>query len=217
MATTAIRASLPGRASLRPYEAVALLRHFHRTGDVTARERLVERYLPLVRAMARRHAGRGESIDDLVQIGSIALLEAIDRFDIRRGTSLTAFAVPTIDGRMRNYLRERTASRSAPRTRRATDLADEYQAALASKQVDGGAIDGLEDRLLLAKAFGSLQSRERRVLHLRFFADLTQAEIADELGLSQMHVSRLIRSSLDRLEAQLRKTAPDECDGGVPP
>jgi RNA polymerase sigma-B factor len=221
-------------------------------GDAAARARLVELYLPLVRVLAARHAGRGEPLEDLVQIGSIGLIEAIDRFDPQRGRGIAAFAIPTIDGRIRNHLRDRAAVVRLPRriqmARRklheprarligrlqrpptASELAEETglpeadvvaaldaersQPLSLSRDVPGSglfadvtsdddALDQLEDRLFLAEGFRTLRVRERRILHLRFFADLSQADIAREMGISQIHVSRLIRASLERLGSSL--------------
>src|SRR3989441_1392673 len=93
----------------------ALLRAYHERGDQSAREELVERHLPLVRALARRYAGRGEQFEDLVQVGSIGLIKAIDRFDLERGVQLTTYAIPTIVGEIKRYFRDKTWSVSVPR------------------------------------------------------------------------------------------------------
>jgi len=229
-----------------------LLRAYRQTGDPAARERLVELYLPLVRALARRFAHCGEPLDDLVQVGSIGLIQAIDRFDPERGSDLSSFAIPTITGEIKNHLRDRAAtvrvprrlaeltlSLRRPRARLAASLArsptlselareagiDEREVAKAneaecarktlslSAAVDGDEVlasvtavdtfDASDDRLLLAAGFRTLAERERRILHLRFFAGLSQAEIAREVGLSQIQVSRLIRASLERMRGAL--------------
>ena len=237
----------------------SLLRTYRRTGDVAARDRLVELYLPLVRALARRYAHCGERLDDLVQVGSIGLIEAIDRFDPERGSELPSFAIPTITGEIKNHLRDRTAAVRAPRrlaelilslrgprARLAASLArpptiselarevgideSDVEEAIETERAqrlvplsaangDSGELDGAtlvddafaasDDRLLLAAGFRTLAERERRILHLRFFAGLSQAEIAREVELSQIQVSRLIRSSLERLRGALdQKRAP---------
>jgi RNA polymerase sigma-B factor len=239
-------------------DPATLLRAYRRTGDPGAREKLVELYLPLVRALARRYAHCGERLEDLIQVGSIGLLEAIDRFDPERGTDLVSFAVPTITGEIKKHLRDRTAVVRVPRRlaeltlmlpsarellvarlRRpptVSELAheldlceDDVAEAIESErarvpvwlstagdgniELDGaiaveGAFDTSEERLLLAAGFRTLAERERRILHLRFFAGLSQTEIAREVGLSQIQVSRLIRDSLERLRAALdMKTA----------
>ena len=91
------------------------MRAYRRTGDPDARERLVELYLPLVRALARRYAHCGEPLDDLIQVGSIGLIDAIDRFDPERGSDLSSFAIPTITGEIKNHLRDRAATVRVPR------------------------------------------------------------------------------------------------------
>ena len=230
----------------------ALLRTYRRTGDPAARERLVELYLPLVRALARRFAHCGEGLEDLVQVGSIGLIKAIDRFDPERGSDLAGFAVPTITGEIKNHLRDRGSpirvprrvadlgrSLRAPRARLVAGLArpptlselareagvDESRVAEAMEleaarrvvslsEPDGqrevSDVAGVEDpfaacndRLLLAAGFRTLSERERKILHLRFFAGLSQAEIAREVGLSQIQVSRRIRSSLERMRGAI--------------
>src|SRR5919197_3467679 len=101
----------------RPSEATdwSLLRAYHERGDASAREELVARHLPLVRALARRYAGRGEQLEDLVQVGAIGLIKAIDRFDLERGVQLTTYAIPTIIGEIKRYFRDKTWSVSVPR------------------------------------------------------------------------------------------------------
>jgi RNA polymerase sigma-B factor len=102
---------LPGRRA----DCEALVRAYHEAGDLAAREQLVELYLPLVRALARRFTHCGERLEDLVQVGSIGLIEAIDRFDPERGSDLEHFAVPTITGEIKNHLRDRSATVRVPR------------------------------------------------------------------------------------------------------
>ena len=92
-----------------------LLRRYHVDGDLTAREQLIERYLSLVRSLARRYAYRGEQLDDLVQIGSIGLIKAIDRFDIDRGVELTTYATPNIIGEIKRHFRDKGWSVRVPR------------------------------------------------------------------------------------------------------
>jgi RNA polymerase sigma-B factor len=231
-------------------EPEALLRAYRRTGDPAVLERVVELYLPLVRRLARRYGHCGERYDDLVQVGSIGLLEAIDRFDTERGSDLRSFAVPTITGAIKHHLRDRSAvirvprrhtelirSLRAPRSRLTARLArspslselareagvDEGDVALAMEmerrrhplplsaehqreaEVDAAedTLDLSHDRLVLAAAFRALSARERRIVHLRFFAGLSQAEIAREVALSQVQVSRLLTASLERMRAAL--------------
>jgi len=241
-----------GRAAAR-----ALLHEYHQHADLRAREQLIQQYLPLVRALARRFSGRGEHLDDLVQVGSIGLIKAIDRFDPERGVDLTAFAIPTVVGEIKRHFRDQgwpvriprrlqelnvslqaNAAELASELERTATVAeiaheaglrpDEVEEALAvarshqplslsisgesedgsagpldrDGRVDGGYEVG-EDRALLARGFRVLDERERRLLHLAFFAGLSQARIAREVGLSQIHVSRLTRRALEKLRAEI--------------
>ena len=92
-----------------------LLRAYHQQGDVEARERLIEQYLPLVRSLARRYSYRGEQLEDLVQVGCIGLIKAIDRFDIDRGVELTTYATPNIIGEIKRHFRDKGWSVRVPR------------------------------------------------------------------------------------------------------
>jgi RNA polymerase sigma-B factor len=230
----------------------SLLRTYGETHDLAARDRLIELHMPLVRALARRYANRGERLEDLVQVGAIGLIEAIDRFDPDKGSDFLNFAVPTITGEIRNHLRDRTAFVRIPRRagelsvkvrgashllsarlRRPptlTELAleagidenDVLEAINAGRlrtpgplpSANGtappdaamlveGVFDSSDDRLLLAAGFRVLDARQRRIVLLRFFAGLSQAEIARDVGISQIQVSRLIRASLDRMRCAL--------------
>jgi RNA polymerase sigma-B factor len=156
------------------------------------RERAIEEHLSLVRAIARRYAGRGEPIDELVQAGCVGLIKAVDRYDPDRGPALAAYAAPAIEGEIRHHLR--THDRHAGR---------EAGPALDAIEAGSGQEARSEARLLLAGGWATLSERERRLLELRYFGDLTQAQIAQELGLSQAQVSRLLRATLDRLRTEL--------------
>jgi RNA polymerase sigma-B factor len=234
-----------------------VVRAYQRTRDRALRDRLVELYLPLVRTIARHFAHRGELLEDLVQVGCIGLIEAIDRFDCERGDDLAAFAIPTIRGEIRNHLRDRSTlvrvprrfselelalrpSRERLRTRlcrsptiselareagvRESDVAEAVRSesvrmprSLSSAGERPDLLDHLgafapdldlsDDRLLLAVGFRALGQRERRILHLRYWEDLSQAEIAREVGLSQVQVSRLIRTSLERMRGALESSS----------
>src|ERR1700744_894961 len=92
-----------------------LLRRYHEHGDLQAREQLIEQYMSLVRSLARRYAYRGEQLDDLVQIGAIGLIKAIDRFDINRGLELTTYATPNIIGEIKRHFRDRGWAVRVPR------------------------------------------------------------------------------------------------------
>jgi RNA polymerase sigma-B factor len=189
-----------------------LLRRYHRYGDMGARDRLIRQYLPLVRRLARQHAGRGEQLEDLVQVGSIGLIKAIDRFQIDRGVDLATFAIPTINGEIKQHLRDKAWPIRIPR--RLQEL-DPSLRATATELVDGqgGEFEGEslvepgyelgEARVSLASSFRVLDERERRLLRLAFFDGLSQWQIGREVGISQIHVSRLIRRALAKLRVEL--------------
>jgi RNA polymerase sigma-B factor len=193
----------------------------------------------LVRSVARRYARGGEPVDDLVQVGAIGLIKAIDRFEPSRGHELRAVAVPAIEGEIRHHLRDRTPLVRPPRAvrelairvRRAqvelgaregrlpspAELAEEVGATeqevvqalqsraptvpLEPEHAPAAPDDLAEERALLAAGMSVLSARERRILELRYFEDRSQADIAREVGLSQAHVSRLIRRALERMRA----------------
>ena len=223
-----------------------LLRRYHEGGDLEARQELIERYLPLVRSLARRYANRGEQLEDLVQVGSIGLIKAIDRFDVDRGVELTTYATPNIIGEIKRHFRDKGWSIRVPRglqelnvrlsqllerltvelersptipelAKAAGVTEEEVLEALESGQAyttvslsapSGGGEDGELDPL---ESLGELEHeyevsearRERRILHLRFWEGLTQSQIAAQVGISQMHVSRLIRRSLEKVRVEI--------------
>jgi RNA polymerase sigma-B factor len=237
----------------------ALLRRYHEQGDLAAREQLIEQYMSLVRSLARRYSYRGEQLEDLVQIGAIGLIKAIDRFDVNRGVELTTYATPNIIGEIKRHFRDRGWSVRVPRglqelniqlsrlleeltvqngrsptipeLAKAAGVTDEeVLEALESGRAytslslsagsgshdEDGELDPLEslgteehqyevseDRAVLAPGFRVLDERERRILHLRFFEGLTQSQIAQQVGISQMHVSRLIRRSLEKIREEI--------------
>jgi RNA polymerase sigma-B factor len=208
----------PGRSLLlrRRSAARRLLREYHRNGDLGARDRLIREYLPLVRRLARSHGGRGEQYEDLVQIGSIGLIKAIDRFQIDRGVDLASFAIPTINGEIKRHLRDRAWPIRIPRRLQELDPSLKISAA---ELVDGenGEADREslvepgyelgEDRVTLARGFRVLDERERHLLRLGFFEGKSQAQIAREVGISQIHVSRLTRRALAKLRVELGEDA----------
>jgi len=236
----------------------ALLRRYHEDGDLAARDQLIERYMSLVRSLARRYAYRGEQLDDLVQIGAIGLIKAIDRFDVDRGVELTTYATPNIIGEIKRHFRDKGWSVRVPRglqelnvqisklveqltvqlgrSPTIPELAEaagvEEEAVLEALESgrayssvslspgggsdEDGELDPLEslgteeheyeiseDRAVLAPGFKVLDERERQILHLRFFRGMTQSQIAEQVGISQMHVSRLIRRSLEKIREEI--------------
>lgn len=221
---------------------------------------MVERHLGLAHHLARRYAERGEPLDDLVQVASIGLLKAVDRFDADRGVSFTSYAVPTILGELRRHFRDRGWAIHVPRDLKEAalrveaamkqhagraptpaELAKEtgldVETVLEALEVSGAhralsldapatrldddlpaLVDGLgsedddlaraRDRATLEVLAEVLDEREREILRLRFVEDLTQSEIGARVGVSQMHVSRLIRTSLTRMRLASQATPP---------
>lgn len=234
-----------------------LLRSYHERGDLAARERLIERYMSLVRSLARRYASRGEQLDDLTQIGAIGLIKAIDRFDLDRGVELTTYATPNIIGEIKRHFRDHGWAVRVPRglqelsiqlmhvverltveyqrsptigeLAEATGVSEEevlealeagraysplsLSVAPGSDDEDLDPLESLgseeheyevsEDRAVLEPGMRVLDERERTILRLRFYEGLTQSQIAQQVGISQMHVSRLIRRALDKVRTEI--------------
>lgn len=177
-------------------ETLELLCRYHQGRDRGARAQAIEQNLPLVRALARRFAPFSEQADDLVQVGSIGLIKAVDGFRLERGRSLGAYAVPTIVGELRRYQARRMgARRETPVTTLDREAADR-----ASPETD---LRQSETRVALRGALRTLTRREREVVALRFYRDLTQQRIAEELGLSQAQVSRILSGALTKLRRSL--------------
>jgi RNA polymerase sigma-B factor len=163
------------------------------------RERLIETHLPLVRALARRFAWRGEPLDDLIQAGSIGLIHAVDRYDPALG-AFEAYAVPTITGEIRRHLRDRGALLRVPA---GAAIAVRVQPLEEDDGPPADPIAGVIDRVALTAALRSLPVHERRVVVLSYYGERTQRRIADDVGISQIQVSRLIRRALDRMRPAL--------------
>lgn len=231
--------------------------------DTGLRERLIAAHLPLVRSIARRHVGRGEELDDLVQVGAVGLVKASDRFDPSRGVGFGTFAAPVIEGEIRHHLRDRTrpvriprdVERIRARLRREgaklasglgrTPTTQELAAALGvddgdieraltaerseaaislSSKAGAGALSAetetppsSDDRLLVASSLLALDERERRLVFLRFHADMTERQIAREVGISQAHVSRLLSRALAKLRKELAITDVAPAEGDISP
>jgi RNA polymerase sigma-B factor len=231
----------------------SLLRRYYATRDPAVREELVTRFLPFARGLAMRYAGGAEPTDDLMQVASLGLIAAIDRFDPDRSVGFPAFAGPTILGELRRHFRDRVwtmrvprglqerirvvdgaiaklsnqleRSPTVPEVAAAVDYTeDEVLEALEagdarrtmSLDQPAGAEEGetsigdrigrsdpsfelVEERAALRSGMVTLTDLEREVLRLRFVEDLTQSRIAERVGYSQMHVSRILRRALDRL------------------
>ena len=225
----------------------------------TAREDLVHLHLPLVQHCARRFRNRGEPHDDLVQVGTIGLIKAVDRFETDRGVEFSTYATPTIIGEIKRYFRDKGWAIRVPR--RLQELRMQITATTAEltqklgrsptprelAEVIGCTVDeiiegmessnaystlsldandgsddgppsmldvlGVEDHNLahveiresLKPLLEGLDPREKRILLLRFFKNMTQSQIADEIGVSQMHVSRLLTKTLKQLRTSLEQ------------
>lgn len=218
------------------------------------RAALIERHLPLVTFMARKFADRGEPLDDLIQVGTIGLIKAIDRFEISKGFEFSTFATPTIVGEIKRHFRDKTWAVRVPRrlqelgasvTKATTELTQkldrsptpkeiakhlgitvddvaealESNAAYSTVSLDvtsetstsigetfgalDEALEGVEYRESLKPLLAQLDDREKRILQMRFFDNLSQSQIATELGISQMHVSRILNKVLTQLRAGL--------------
>ncbi len=233
-----------------------LLARYHSTGDLRARDELVNRLMPLVRHLALRYSHRNEPVEDLVQVASLGLLKAIDRFEPGRGVKLTSFAVPTILGELKRHFRDTgwavhvprdlkelvlkvttaTESLSAElgrsptvgeiaaevgcspeRVLEAAEATTAYRAASLDAtgsdpggppvplvELIGATDDGYElsaTRQAIAEAWSGLTALEREMIGLRFGEGLTQREIGERVGLSQMQVSRLLRRALALMTA----------------
>jgi RNA polymerase sigma-B factor len=179
------------------------------------RSRLIEEYLPLARGAARRFARRGVEPDDLAQVAALAIVRAVDRCDPLRAESLPAYVSRSVEGELRRHLRDRTAAVRVPRAARSDDTPARRtaEAPISLGDEDWSADEEpLEDvmleRALIARAARALDARQRRILLLRFFLDRTQEEVADDLGISQAHVSRLLADALRRMRRRLERDEP---------
>lgn len=242
----------------------AQLLEAYRAGDQSACDRIVDRYLPLVRSVASRYAGRGEPLEDLIQVGSIGLVLAIKRFDLERGVQFTTYAVPTIVGEIQRHFRDRAWAVHVPRRMKELSLRvtrtvesatadlgrpptiaelaesigigeDEVVEALETYHAYstrslsqplgfGGDDETMEDVLgetergyeeveqgvLVETGMEALDARERAIVEMRFFEGLTQSEIAARVGISQMHVSRLLRRALVTMRGRLEAIVEEQ-------
>ena len=240
----------------------ALLVAYHRDGDEQAREQVLVELMPLVRALASRYAGRGEALEDLVQVGSIGLIKAVDRFDVDRGVDISSYAVPTIVGEIRRHFRDKAWAMHVPRRLKelsvrlsrvlddlttelgrsptiaelaaavgeeeedvidALDSTNAYSTRSLQAPFEDGGDDYLADKLgtedtgfaevedgaLVAAGLAALDERERQIVELRFFEEMTQSQIAAEIGISQMHVSRLLRRALATMRGRIDEVSSD--------
>jgi RNA polymerase sigma-B factor len=256
-----VRAAVDDRAKGQAIER-ELATRYHHDGDLEAREELTERFIPLARDLALRYSYTDEPLDDLVQVASLGLLKAIDRYEPGRGTKFTSYAVPTILGELKRHFRDKGWALHVPRdlqeralsVSRATEKlaarlgrspkareiaaeldcsvesvleaseaagtyetasldapfsrgADEPTALVDLVGTDDAAFSLVETREVVAATWDALPEIEREVVRLRFVDDLTQREIGDKIGFSQMHVSRLLRRALARLQSSAVQAA----------
>jgi RNA polymerase sigma-B factor len=225
------------------------------------RERLVEMYLPLAEHLARRFSHRGEPLDDLIQVASLALLKSIDGFDHCRGAAFTSYAIPMIVGELKRHFRDKGWDIRVPRRLQelrleigkvsgdlaqrlgrsptvadladhldvtdeeiieAIDCAQAYRALSLHAPVTGDDTGGelldllggfdphmetVENRAALRPLLARLPRREQRIIAMRFLGNMTQSQIAAEIGISQMHVSRLLAHALGVLREGLSAVA----------
>jgi RNA polymerase sigma-B factor len=250
----------------RPGDDASLLHRYQTAHDLAARDELVRKYLPLIRSLANRYSYTSEPLDDLCQVGAMALCKAIERYRPGSGASFKAYAVPTMVGEMRRHFRDTAWALHIPRSLQerarslgvainevsarlgrsptTAELAEstglsreevieglEVRMAYDTSPLDApgqnGDDDGLSARLgaeddalerveyhvVLERTMRVLPERERVLLHLRFAEDMSQSEIARRIGVSQMHVSRLLRRAVARLQAAL---AVDDARFGAP-
>jgi RNA polymerase sigma-B factor len=238
----------------RPGDDSSLLHRYHSAQDLAARDELVRNYLPLIRSLARRYSYTSEPLEDLCQVGAIALCKAIERYEPGHGSSFKAYAVPTIVGELRRHFRDTGWAVHIPRALqdrartvgvavteltarlgRSPTIAEVAEATgLCREDVIEGlevrmaydttpldapaqneddtrlnsrlgaedeALEQVERTVLLERTMRSLPERERVLLHMRFAEDLSQSEIAKRVGVSQMHVSRLLRRAVAQMQA----------------
>lgn len=184
-----------------------------RTG--AERERLITEYLPFVDRVAGRFARCGERREDLVQVGALALVRAIDRRDPARSDALPSYVNRCVEGAIRNHLRDRSAPVRVPRDHGgldATSVATARRPLPLLEDDTPGSDEALDElmlaRALVARAAHALDAEQRRIVLLRFFLDRTQEQVAGELGLSQAHVSRSLDAALVRMRERLERDEP---------
>jgi RNA polymerase sigma-B factor len=171
------------------------------------RDRLIERHLPLVRAMALRYAGYGEAVEDLFQVGAIGLIKAVDRYDAARGAPLEHYAASVIAGEIRHHLRDRCAPVRLPRRLHGDGVRVRFEPLVTGDDMPFRSTPdpapAVDERLALSNAFRALHPRTRRLLVLCYFADLSQAQAAATLGISRVQASRLLHEALGTLRGAL--------------
>ncbi len=246
---------------LRKMDTETLFRLWRELKDPRIRDELIYRHMDLAKALARRFSGRGEPLEDLIQVALYGLINAIDRYDPDRGTKFETFAYPTILGELKRHFRDTAWALQLPRglqelNQRAYKLVDiltqklgrpptmaelaqelgiseeqaiealeaanAYETLSLEQEIfadeddkpqpleelvmvtDEDAVERWQKKQLLEEAMRVLDERERQVVTMRYFDDLTQTQIAEQLGISQMSVSRILRRALQKMQAYLR-------------
>ena len=247
-----------GKAAWDKDRTRELFRQYKATGDPEVRDQLIVSHLILVRFLASKFKNRGEPLDDLIQVGTIGLIKAIDRFDPSRGLEFTTYATPTILGEIKRHFRDKGWSVRVPRrlqelsakVNQANDEltnelsrspsveeiakrvgasvddvleAMESSSAYSSVPLEGGGssddddapsvidhyatedenLAASDDRIVLEDVIRDFSPREKDVIRMRFFEGMTQVEIAERLGISQVQVSRLLRRTLRRVQEKI--------------
>jgi RNA polymerase sigma-B factor len=236
-------------------EELERFRSLRSSEDPRLRDQLVEDHLWVARHAVRRFAHKGEETSDLLQVASLALVKAVDRFDPAQNVRFATYAMPTVVGELRRHFRDKTWAMRVPRrlkelhtyirsasdelrhelgraptideladavdatpeevleaieagsTYKATSLdaprpeMDESQGIVPA--IDDDRLDDAPERVALYAALEALPERDRKIVYLRYYEDLTQSEIAERVGVSQVHVSRILRAALDQLAEQL--------------
>jgi RNA polymerase sigma-B factor len=180
-----------------------------------SRDALIERHLPLVRTIARRFSGAGEPLEDLIQVGAIGLIKAVDRYDPGRGTRLEPYAAAAIAGEIRHHLRDRCSVVRLPRRLCAEGARVRVDPLGDTHGTSADLAPAADDRLAIAGAVRGLHPRTRRLVALRYFGDLSQAQAAAAVGISPVHASRLIHEALGTMRAELGGPSPDGPVGAV--
>src|SRR3954447_25465952 len=247
----------------RSAEAEVRFRRLRETGDRRLRNELIEDHRWVAVHCARRFDHRGEPLDDLIQVGQLGLLKAVERFAPDVGVSFASYAIPTVMGELRRHFRDATWAIKVPRrvkdlhvdlgnavdflssengrpptpqeiaehlgvsiddvleaieaggAYRTTPLVsgnddDDTRRETIALRTDDELLAGSDDRMLVNQLLESLPERERTIVELRFFAGLSQSEIAERVGVSQVHVSRLLRSSLSALQRAAGDRPPED-------
>ena len=253
-----LRRASKGKPAWNKERTRELFRRYKQEGDEEAREQLIMSHINLVRYIAAKFKNRGEPLDDLIQVGTVGLIKAIDRFDPERGLEFTTYATPTIMGEIKRHFRDKGWTVRVPRrlqelsakVNTATDeltvqlqrtptvdeiaahlgtTADEVLEAMESSSayssvpLEGGGsgedeeapsiidryasvdpdLAASDDRMVLADAIAEFPEADQAAIRMRYVDGMTQVEIAEKLGISQVQVSRMLRRALKRIQEKI--------------